>query len=124
MYHLLPYNVYGVPDAPNGRSNNNHNPNHHLAGEKNLSDAPSNNHGICNNCNSNRLLSYDNINEFYNATTYNLIICKKINTDQILTGDEDNDAPKVLYNSDNNNYDHDTYQDMPGIKDDDTPRQW
>ena len=47
---------------------------------------------------------------------------KKFNPYQILNGNEDNYAPNVLYNSDNNNYDHTTYQVITNKKDDDPPQ--
>ena len=123
LYHLLPYNIYNAYDASNGQSGNNHDTVHWSTGDKNASDSPSGNHGRCNDCNIDPILSDDNRNEFYHAIIYNLVICKKINPDQILNGDEDNDSPNVLYNRDNNNYDHDTYQCMTYNKDNDTPQQ-
>ena len=77
MYHLLLYSASDSPDTSNGQSNNNHDPNHHFPSNNNVSYTPSDNHGRCNDCNPNRILPDDNINEFYNATTYNLVICKK-----------------------------------------------
>ena len=83
MYHLSPYKASGATGASNGLSDNNHNPNHCLPGERNVSDDNSNNHVRCNNCNPDRLLPDDSRNGFYNAATYNLIICNKFNPDQM-----------------------------------------
>ena len=95
-----------------------------MPGDKNSSDAPSKNHGRCNDYNINQIFPDDNINELYNATTYNLGISNELNPGQILTVYEDNDAPKILYDSDGSNYDHDTYQGTTDNKDNDTPQRW
>ena len=67
----------------------------HLVTTTSLTPLPKN-HVRCKNCNPDRLLPDDNINQFYNYTTYNLLICNKFNPDQILIGDEDNDEPNIL----------------------------
>ena len=68
-------------------------------------------------------MPYDRRKQLYNATTYNLVICNKFKSDQILTGDEENDVPIILYDSDDNNYYHANYQGMLDNKDKDPPRQ-
>ena len=83
LYHLLPYNAFDTPEASNGRSDNHHDPNHLLPGDNNVSDAPSNNPGKCNDQNPDWLFTDDSIDEFYNATTYNILICNKFNPEQI-----------------------------------------
>ena len=89
---------------------------------KKVSDAPSKHHGRRNKSNHNRILPDDNINGFYNATTYNLVICNKLNTNLILTGDEENGAPNVLYDINKNNYYHATYQGITDNRYYDPPR--
>ena len=41
-----------------------------------------------------------------------------------MTGDEDNDAPNILYYGYNNNYNHANYQVKPNSKEKDTPQRW
>ena len=120
LYQFLPYITSDDTDASNSWSNNNHDPDHHSPGENHVYDTPFNNHHRCNGCNTDRLFPDDNKNELYMLTTYNLVMCNKLNPDQILTGDEDNGSPNVLYDSDVNNYNHTIYQCMPDNKEDDT----
>ena len=62
MYHLLPYNASDAPDASNSRSDNNHDPNNYLHGDKKVSEASPNNHGRCNECNPGWILPDDKRN--------------------------------------------------------------